>query len=185
LVDLSEIQAAYYMVAATGVLIAAVFYILNLREQRKNMRLTLEARRIGVVENMMSTLISYDGGKIWTELLNYQWKDYDDFEKKYGSDVNEDSCAKRYFMWNQWNSVGSMLRKGMAEPEDLYDIGAQMVLLHWPKWKPIIEEVRRRYFGMDYLKDFEYLHGEIMKVKLKRDPTYGIPETLSKYISEK
>jgi hypothetical protein len=38
---------------------------------------------------------------------------------------------------------------------------------------------------MDYLKDFEYLHGEIMKVKLKRDPTYGIPETLSKYISEK
>jgi hypothetical protein len=36
LVELFEIQAAYYMVAATGVLIVAVFYILNLRISQRN-----------------------------------------------------------------------------------------------------------------------------------------------------
>jgi hypothetical protein len=52
MVDLSEIQAAYYMVAATGVLVAAVFYIMNLREQRRNARLTLETRKIGLIDSL-------------------------------------------------------------------------------------------------------------------------------------
>lgn len=36
MVSVEEIQVAYYMVAATGVLIAAVFYILNLRISQRN-----------------------------------------------------------------------------------------------------------------------------------------------------
>jgi hypothetical protein len=43
---LAEIQAAYYMVAATGVLVAAVFYILNLQTQRKNTWINQETRQI-------------------------------------------------------------------------------------------------------------------------------------------
>lgn len=31
MVELAEIQVAYYMVAATGVLIAAAYYVLNMR----------------------------------------------------------------------------------------------------------------------------------------------------------
>ena len=44
MVDLAEIQAAYYMVAATGVLVAAVYYILNIRTTQRNMKQTLETR---------------------------------------------------------------------------------------------------------------------------------------------
>ena len=44
MVDLAEIQAAYYMVAATGVLEAAVFYILNLRISQRNQGLMLKAQ---------------------------------------------------------------------------------------------------------------------------------------------
>jgi len=35
MVDLVEIQAAYYMVAATGVLVAAGYYVLNMRTQTR------------------------------------------------------------------------------------------------------------------------------------------------------
>ena len=31
MVELAEIQAAYYMVAATGVLVAAIYYVFNMR----------------------------------------------------------------------------------------------------------------------------------------------------------
>jgi len=41
MVTLEEIQSVYYIVAATGVLVAAVFYILNMRETTRNRRLTL------------------------------------------------------------------------------------------------------------------------------------------------
>jgi len=43
MVSFEEIQAAYYMVAATGVLVAAVFYVLNLRISRRNQDLSLRA----------------------------------------------------------------------------------------------------------------------------------------------
>jgi hypothetical protein len=44
LVSFEEIQAAYYMVAATGVLVAAIFYILNLRISQRNQELMLKAQ---------------------------------------------------------------------------------------------------------------------------------------------
>ena len=36
MVDLAEIQAAYYMVAATGVLVAAIYYVYNMRAAERN-----------------------------------------------------------------------------------------------------------------------------------------------------
>ncbi len=110
MVDLSEIQAAYYMVAATGVLVAAVFYIMNLREQRRNARLTLETRKIGLIDSLQKQLISEDGMRNYFELMNYEWRDYDDFEHKYGSDFNVNAAAKRYNMYSMYNEVGALLK---------------------------------------------------------------------------
>ena len=44
MVDLAEIQAAYYMVAATGVLVAAIYYVYNMRISQKNSMLALKAQ---------------------------------------------------------------------------------------------------------------------------------------------
>jgi hypothetical protein len=38
MVDLAEIQAIYYMVAATGVLIAAGYYVMNIRNAARDRR---------------------------------------------------------------------------------------------------------------------------------------------------
>ena len=54
MVDLAEIQAAYYMVAATGVLVAAGYYILNMRASQRNMQLTLEARQTQIFLQLMN-----------------------------------------------------------------------------------------------------------------------------------
>jgi hypothetical protein len=77
-----------------------------------------------------------------------------------------------------------MLRKGMVEAEDLHDMGMMSVLALWAKYEPIVMEMRRRYWGQDYLRDFEFLAGEMMKIKLLRDPSYKMPET-HKYIPDK
>jgi len=77
-----------------------------------------------------------------------------------------------------------MLRKGMVEAEDIYDVGSVSIFL-WSKYKTVIEENRKRYNGEDYLKDFEYLFDEMMRLKLSRDSSYKIPETLDKYVPDK
>ena len=46
MVDLSEIQAAYYMVAATGVLVAAIYYVYNMKAIRKTQELALKSQEL-------------------------------------------------------------------------------------------------------------------------------------------
>ena len=184
MVDIGLLQSLSYVAAAIGVCVATFYYVMMLREQRRNMRLTLETRRIGIVENMIGMLHNPEGWKINYEVMNYEWRDYDDFERKYGSDFNVDAAAKRYYLWSKYNSVGAMLRKGMVEAEDLYDMGIDSTCFLWSKYGAIIEEIRRRYRGKDYLRDLEYLNSEMMRVKLSRDPSYRIPETLTKYIPD-
>ena len=52
MVDLAEIQAAYYMVAATGVLVAAIYYIYNMRTSQRIMKTTLETRQMQMFMNV-------------------------------------------------------------------------------------------------------------------------------------
>jgi len=185
LVDLVEIQAAYYMVAATGVLVAAIYYVMTLRTTQRNMKQTLETRRIGLVDSLITRTINVEGYKRFFELLRYEWKDYEDFELKYGSENNVEAAAKRFAIWHDYNSTGMMLRKGLVEAEDLYDMGMIGVIFLWEKYRPIIEENRRRYNGQNYLRDLEYLAGEMLRVVRERDPSYRIPEALDKYVPDK
>jgi len=71
------------------------------------------------------------------ELLRYDWSDYEDFERKYGTENNVEAAAIRYSVWNTFNSLGMMLRKGMVEAEDIYDVGSVLLYI-WVKYKPII-----------------------------------------------
>jgi hypothetical protein len=52
LVELAEIQAAYYIVAATGVLIAAIYYVLNMRAIQRNSKAALETRQAQLLMNI-------------------------------------------------------------------------------------------------------------------------------------
>jgi hypothetical protein len=178
LVDLAEIQAAYYMVAATGVLVAAAYYVLN-------MRATLQTRRISLIDSIPNRVVNTEGMSKYFELMNYEWSDYGDFERKYGSDNNVEATAKRFSLWVEFNSMGAMVRKGMIRAEDLYDMGLTSPVYFWAKYMPIIEENRRRYNGEGYLRDFEYLAGELLRVMKEHDPTYSLPEALTKYIPDK
>jgi len=185
MVDVSLLQSLSYVAAAIGVCVAAVYYAMVLREQRRNMRLTLETRRIGLIDSIITRTINVEGMRNYFELMNYDWRDYGDFERKYGSDNDVDAAAKRFAKWNSYNSLGMMLRKGMVEAEDLYDMGLFGVIFLWEKYRSIIEENRRRYNGKDYLRDLEYLAGEMMRVKMVRDPSYKMPETFIKYVPDK
>jgi hypothetical protein len=87
MVDLSEIQAAYYMVAATGVLVAAIYYVMNMRASRKTQELaqktqeqTLETRQAQLFIQLYTTFTSYEFKTKWNDIMHvWQWKDFKDY----------------------------------------------------------------------------------------------------------
>jgi hypothetical protein len=178
MVDLADIQAAYYMVAATGVLVAAIYYVMSLRENRRSGRITL-------TNTLMQQFTTLEGTRLWIELINMQWTSYDDFEKKYGSDNNEENYAKRSHIWSLYDSIGNLLEAGVVDRESVYRVQGINAVWLWNKYNPIIEENRRRYSGVYFMRGFEYLASEMMKMKQLRDPSYKIPETFAKYVPDK
>jgi hypothetical protein len=181
MVELSVIRD---MVTIFGVLTGLTYYTLTVRASQRNMRQTLETRQISLIDNMVTRSMSEQGFKNLFELLRYEWDDFEDFERKYGSENNLEATAKRFSVWQDYNLIGLMLRKGLVEADDLYDMGVQGVIFLWEKYKHVIEEERRRYMSKNFLMDFEYLAGEIFRVVKERDSDYMVPETLDKYVDE-
>jgi hypothetical protein len=99
LVDLSEIQAAYYMVAATGVLVAAVYYTLNMRETAKNRRATF-------ANTMLQSTLTEEWNLRHIEVMNMHWNDFEDFKRKYDSSVDPQIYAKRLSIWASDDRIG-------------------------------------------------------------------------------
>jgi hypothetical protein len=182
MVELSVIRDC---IAIFGVLAGFSYYVLTVKSSQRNMRQTLETRQISLIDNMVTRSMSEQGFKNFFELLRYEWKDFEDFEKKYGSENNVEATAKRFSVWQDYNLIGLMLRKGLVGADDLFDMGVQGVIFLWDKYKSVIEEERRRYMSKNFLRDFEYLAGEMFRIVKERDRTYMIPETLDKYVPDK
>ena len=140
MVDLVMLQSVSYIAGATGVAIAAIFYVLNLRISQRNMKQTLETRKLSFVTSITSQLLSEEGQRRYGELLNMEWTNYDDFEKKYGSDYNLDNYAKRMNVWKTYNTLGMLVREKLIEPEVLWRINDVNPCFMWSKFKDIIVE---------------------------------------------
>ena len=162
MVSLADIQTAYYFVAATGVLVAAGYHILNIRETMKNRRATF-------ANNLLQIFLSEQGQLRIMELLQMQWSDFDDFQKKYDSSVNPESYAKRAAVGSAFNSIGKQIRSGIIDLDAIDDSTAYMIVVTWSKFEPVFERYRELEWSKDYLSDFEYLSGVLMKRFKERD----------------
>ena len=165
MVSFEEIQAAYYMVAATGVLVAAIYYIQNMKETAKN-------RRAALTNNILQTFLSEEGMSRFLDLLAMQWSDYDDYMRKYDSRVNPRSFALRVSFWNTCDLLGYQYREGMLDLKSIYNVGGTFIENAWVKFGPIIEEYRKRDYSTDMYENFEYLAGVLTKMKESKDSAY-------------
>ncbi len=181
MVELSLIRD---FLACFGVIAGFSYYVLTVRASQRNRRQTLETRQISLIDNIVTRSMNEQGFRNFFELLRCEWTDFEDFSKKYGSENNVEATAKRFSVWQDYNLIGLMLRKGLVEADDLFDMGVQGVTFLWEKYKLIIEEERKRYLGKNFLRDFEFLAGEMYRIAKEGDPSYKIPETLDEYVPD-
>jgi hypothetical protein len=163
------LQPISWVAAAIGVCVAAFYYIMNLRETTRN-------RKMALTTTMMQTFISEEGSKRWAELLNMEWKDYDDYMKKYDWSVNPDNYAKRNITWNTCDILGYQYMSGQLDLGTVWSICNTGIPMTWEKFGPIILESKKRGETTKQIwKYFEYLAYEIRKEMVKMDSDYKMP----------
>ena len=168
MVDLALLQSVSYIAGALGVCIAATFYVLNLRISQRNMKQTLETRQTQLMMQLSEFITTKEGMKNYLEFISMEWTDYDDFEKKYGSDVNPDNYALRESMAGWFNKAGLLLRYGIMDRVLLYDFFGFAAIGLWNKYGEMIRTQRELWAMPELWRDWEYLYDEMVKIGAER-----------------
>ena len=145
MLDITEISA---MVAAAGVLVGVVYYILDMRNQSK-------MRQTDLLVRLFSNMMSKDWVEAWEKVRDRETLDYDDYKEKYGFvEVNE-----VYLFLDQ---LGRLLQKGLMDL-DLLPLETGQISIMWEKLSPMVEGSRRKFNEPKLGCGFEYLYNEVIK----------------------
>lgn len=163
MVTIEEIQAAYYMVAATGVLIAVVFYIMNLRVQQENMKHTLETRKADILQRHAQMHTSPDFMRAWVDVTFLQnYKTYEEWQQKYGPTVNPQAYANNAVVIQYYEILGGLLKEGLVSIELIERIWHPIHLICvWERVEPLILGWRKRYKAESMYSNLEFLYNRL------------------------
>jgi hypothetical protein len=133
MVTFQGIQTAYYMVAATGVLVAAAYYVMNIRNTRKTHELQVT----------MQALSLFGSKAFWNEfdeLMARDWQTLEEYHEKYGRGL---SLASTVFITLE--QMGVLLRRRLIHPSIPWDLYGTYTFKLWEKYEPVIMELRRDF----------------------------------------
>jgi len=145
MVDITEISA---MVAAAGILVGVVYYVLDIRNQAKARQTDLILR-----------LYTLAGSKEFTEALEKIWfreiKSSAEYAKEYGT------VAELNQVWYVYGVLGMLLQRKLVDIDIINDVTGRTVIIMWEKLKHLIEPIKKAR-GLEW-DSFEYLANEMKK----------------------
>jgi hypothetical protein len=156
MVDVTQISA---IVAAAGVLVGVVYYVLEIRHQNR-------IKQTDFITRLYSTYGSKEFHGILKEVHTLQFNDYEDFVKKYGPWLSKPGSAQTaiFVVSTFFTEIGILLRRKIIDIDFLYDIfGSASVKLNWEKVKPVILGLREQFRDPAVFGPFEYLYDEVKK----------------------
>jgi xanthosine utilization system XapX-like protein len=152
-VDIVEVSA---IVAAAGVLVGVIYYILDIRHQSK-------VRQTDLTMRLYTSWVSEEMTKPFLKVWNLEFTDYDDFKKKYGTYLSDNpENAALLSVLNSFTVMGMLLQKKLVDHEIMSHLP---VLMTWNKVKPIVEGVRKETNDPGWYEEFEYLYNEMKKLQ--------------------
>jgi hypothetical protein len=148
MVDIPSISA---IVAAAGVLVGVVYYILEMRHQSK-------VRQTDLVMRLYSTFGSKEFQDAWTRIErreSIEFKNYNEYVEKYGSG-DYVQCATFF------EGIGVLLQKKLIDIKLVDALFSVPLKLMYEGMKPIIE-ANSEQFHQRVFEHFEYLYNEMKK----------------------
>jgi hypothetical protein len=159
MLDITEISA---VVAAAGVLVAVVYYLLDVRNQAM-------MRKTELITRLYSHLYgSEDLQRARKKVNSITYEDYDDFVKKYGAPNSEEptpmAIATVLYVFEE---AGVLLSKKLVDVDLIDQLMGDSILRTGTNLMPFIEEARKRINRPRVWTNFEYLYNEMKKREQK------------------
>ena len=128
-----DIQTVSIAVASAVVFAAAVYYIFQIRHQKK-------MRQSDLVLRLYATFGSNEFQERWIEFIKGDYKDYNDFVKRYN--VRSNPAPESTWLFE---ALGVLLKNKLIDISLVDDLFTGPSKWFWEKLKPIAEDVRKRF----------------------------------------
>lgn len=163
--DVTSISA---VVAAAGVLVGVVYYILDMRNQSR-------IRKTDLLMRLYSTGTSREYLDALYKMMNLQVRDYQDYVRQYGLILTENPMNTAFItISTYYDLVGTLLYRRLIDIVTVYDIwGASTPKTLYEKIKPIVLGIRRELNEPAALCGFEYLYDELTGKESQLKKTWG------------
>ncbi|MEM3616823.1 MAG: hypothetical protein QXJ31_02800 [Candidatus Bathyarchaeia archaeon] len=145
-----DIQTVSVVVASTSVMIAAVYYVFQVRHQRRS-------RDIDLVMRLYATFSKKEFQQEMQQIMNDCQTEtaFAELAKKYGAIAPESSLF--------FEGLGVLLHRKLIDIGLVDDLFSGMIIRYWEACKPFIEDARKHLNYPQYAEWFEYLYNEMKK----------------------
>jgi len=148
-----DIQTISVTIASAGVFVAAIYYILQIRQQAKT-------RQTDLVFRLYTTFGNKEIRQTWEKITTRENMDFSTYQEKFGlSDVNE-------IGWF-FEGVGVLLHKRLIDIAVVDDLFSSPIRISWEKLKPIAEGERKQFNRPQIWEWWEYLYNEMKRREQK------------------
>jgi hypothetical protein len=154
-----DIQTVSIVIASASVVAGVVYYALQLRHQIKQ-------RQTDLVIRLYSTLGSKEFYEALTKFMMMDFKDYNDYRKKYAPSPTGFSEKPEVIAFDQvgtfYEGIGVLLYMKLIDINLTARLFRNAVVYTWEKMKPIVEGYRREGHPQLFI-EYEYLYNEMKK----------------------
>jgi hypothetical protein len=156
-----DIQTISVGIASASIVIGVVYYILQIQHQKKMRQTDLIMR----TQPMFS--ISYREWREYMLHLPMDYKDYDDFVKKYGSFTSGKPEPETLLMLLSYlDMLGILVKRNLLSMNIVYDFYGMWALTMERLLMPLIEGFRKEWNVREFV-NCEYLFSEMKKREQK------------------
>lgn len=155
-----EIMDISVFVAALGVVVGIIYYILQMRYQIKVRKADLLIRLYTATNSKEITDPAWNVSRL-------QVKEYQDYVKQYGSFLSDNPIHKDVVkILGMYDLIGSLLYKKLIDPELAYNIlGIGHTKMLYEQLKPIILGIRKETNEPGAYSGFDYLVKELTRIE--------------------
>jgi len=165
LVELATLQAVSYIMGSMGVFVAAVYYVLNIQNNRRNQQQTLETRKADILQRLLQVFASQDYADTWHDVVfNQNFLTYEEWQRDYGPRVNPDAYSNFAALVTYHEILGGLLRENLVSIELVERTYQPLHLICvWDRVEPVVKKWREKYHADSLYENFEYMFNLYME----------------------
>jgi predicted Holliday junction resolvase-like endonuclease len=129
-----DAQTVGVLVTAASVSVAAIYYVMTLRSQQRNMKATLQTREAQLFMTLHSNTSSEEFSRHLINIHSAKWNSYEDFKAKIINDPKK--AVSLQVIVSTWEGIGVLVR------ENLIDVKLIALYCAWPT-RRLWEKFRR------------------------------------------